>query len=78
MKKLIPPHPPLEKGGWGDLKTIFTPTLPTGRQASRGKKFIWDWGIRLTPNAIITPLQALPQPLRFYNDQKPSILPLPE
>ena len=22
-ENLIPPHPPLEKGGWGDLKAIF-------------------------------------------------------
>jgi len=21
--KIVPPHPPLEKGGWGDLKAIF-------------------------------------------------------
>ena len=27
MKKLIPPHPPFLKGGEGDLKTIFAPTL---------------------------------------------------
>jgi len=26
----------------------------------------------------LTPSQALLEPLRFYNDQKPSILPLPE
>jgi len=85
MKKLIPPHPPLEKGGWGDLKTILTPTPAYRRQAHLphpgGSDSFGVGGIRLTPYSSglkLMLLQALLLPLRSYNGQKPSTLPLPE
>jgi hypothetical protein len=30
MKKLIPPHPPLAKGGWGDLPSALHLITPNG------------------------------------------------
>jgi len=85
MKKLIPPHPPLVKGGWGDLKTTFTRTItlpPAYRQVGiQGEGIHLEWGNSsntYSSGLKLMLLQALLLPLPPYNGQKPSALPLPE